>query len=260
MLLTGKQPAEQLYAEIDERVRAASAVPGLFVLYDPEDKPAGWYLRSIQRAGAAHGVPVLARPLSEGSDLPEEKLGGMIVLSKTAEPIPIPDKLDVDGTGSGSFSTLYRGGSKDYPRNTPCTAEACVRLLDHYGVPISGKHAVILGRSLTVGRPLAMLLLDRNATVTLCHSKTEKLPDICRQADILICATGREGLVTHDFVRPGQTLINVGGDAVEEEIAPIVANLCPFKGGVGALTTAVLFRHVTEWMRNKGDQNSLPAK
>ena len=245
MLLTGKQPAEQLYAEIDARVASASAVPGLFALYDPEDKPAGWSLRSIQRAGAAHGVPVYARDLSQGTELPQEKLGGMIVLSKPSSPIVIPPAMDVDGTGADSFSTLYKGGLKDYPRNTPCTAEACVRLLDYYGVPVSGKHVVILGRSLTVGRPLAMLLLDRNATVTLCHSKTENLPALCRQADILICATGREGLVNADCVRLGQTLINVGGDAVEEEVSPIVENLCPFKGGVGALTTAVLFRHVT---------------
>lgn len=246
MLLTGKQPAEQLYAGIDERIGSAASVPGLFALYDPEDKPAGWYLRSIQRAGMAHGVPVYARPLSEGAALPAEKLGGMIVLSKPESPIVIPADLDVDGTGPDSFSTLYKGGLRDYPRNTPCTAEACVRLLDCYGIPVSGRHVVILGRSLTVGRPLAMLLLDRNATVTLCHSRTENLPGLCRQADILVCATGREGLVNGDCVRPGQTLINVGGDAVEEEVTPIVENLCPLKGGVGALTTAVLFKHVTD--------------
>ena len=246
MLLTGKEPAQQLYAQIDQRVKAAAAVPGLFALYDPEDVPAGWYLRSIQRAGAAHGIPVYARPLSEGAELPREKLGGMIVLSKPQTPIDIPTELDVDGTGADSFSTLYRGGLKDYARNTPCTAEACVRLLDFYGIPVAGKHAVILGRSLTVGRPLAMLLMDRNATVTICHSKTENLPELCRQADILICATGKEGLVGKDCVRPGQTLINVGGDAVEDEVTPIVENLCPFKGGVGALTTAILFKHVTD--------------
>ena len=245
MLLTGKEPAQQLYAEIDERLKTASAVPGLFALYDPEDKPAGWYLRSIQRAGEAHGIPMYARPLSEGAELPWEKLGGMIVLSKPQTPISIPAELDVDGTGSDSFSALYKGGLKDYPRNTPCTAEACVRLLDYYGIPVSGKHVVILGRSLTVGRPLGMLLLDRNATVTICHSRTENLWVLCRQADILICATGREGLVGKDAVRPGQTVINVGGDAIEEEIASIVENLCPLKGGVGALTTAVLFKHVT---------------
>ena len=246
MLLTGKEPAQQLYADIDRRIKAAATVPGLFALYDPDDVPAGWYLRSIQRAGEAHGIPVYARPLSEGTDLPQEKLGGMIVLSKPKTPIIIPSELDVDGTGPDSFSTLYKGGLKDYPRNTPCTAESCVRLLDYYGVPVAGRHVVILSRSLTVGRPLAMLLLDRNATVTICHSKTGNLPELCRQADILVCATGKEGLVGKDCVRPGQTLINVGGDAVEVEIAPIVENLCPFKGGVGALTTAILLKHVTD--------------
>lgn len=246
MLLTGKEPAERLYAQIDERVRSCLSVPGLFALYDPEDKPAGWYLRSIQRAGAAHSVPVYARPLSEGTELPQERLGGMIALSKTKTPIPIPDELDVDGTGRNSFATLYRGGLRDYPRTTPCTAEACVRLLDYYNVPISGRRAVILGRSLTVGRPIAMLLLDRNATVTLCHSKTENLPEICRQADILICATGKEGLVGRDCVHNGQTVISIGGDVAEDEVSDVVENLCPLKNGIGALTTAVLFKHVTD--------------
>ncbi len=250
MLLTGKEPALQLYAEMDERLKSVDPVPGLFALYEPEDKPAGWYLRSIQREGEAHGIPVYARPLAEGTELPREKLGGMIVLSKTKTPISVPNELDVDGTGLNSFSALYRGGLQDYPRTTPCTAEACVRLLDHYAIPVVGKHVVILGRSLTVGRPLAMLLLDRNATVTVCHSKTEDLPFICRQADVLVCATGKAGLVGRDCVRPGQTVINVGGDAMEEEILPIVENLCPFKGGVGALTTAVLFKHVTEMEQN----------
>ena len=246
MLLTGKQPAEQVFVEIDQRVKAASSVPGLFALYDPQDVPAGWYLRSIQRASEEHGIPVIARPLSEGWDLPDVQLGGMIVLSKTQLPVTIPEELDVDGRDPNSHHTLYSGGLKDFPRNTPCTAEGCVRLLDYYGVPISGRHAVILSRSMTVGRPLAMLLIDRDATVTVCHSKTQKLPELCRQADILICATGKAGLIGRDCVRSGQTVISVGGDVVEAEVTPVVENLCPFKGGVGALTTAVLLRHVTD--------------
>ena len=248
MLLTGKEPAETLYAEIDQRVKNIGAVPGLFALYEPEDVPAGWYLRSIQRAGAAHGIPVHAQPLSEGWALPEQKLGGMIVLSKTQLPVVIPEELDVDGRDPNSHHTLYVGGLTSFPRNTPCTAEGCVRLLEYYGVPISGRHVVILSRSMTVGRPLSMLLLDRDATVTICHSKTTNLIEHCRQADILVCATGKAGLIGKDHVRPGQTLINVGGDAVEEEIRPIVENLCPFKGGVGALTTSVLFKHVTDFV------------
>ncbi len=246
MLLTGKQPADQLFVEIDARVKSASSVPGLVAFYNPEDVPAGWYLRSIQRAGEAHGIPVFARPLSERVVLPQEPVGGMIVISKTDLPVFIPEELDVDGRDPNSHSALYKGGFKAFPRNTPCTAEACVRLLDYYSVPISGRHVVILSRSMTVGRPLAMLLLDRDATVTICHSKTENLPEICRQADILICAAGKPGLVGKDCVRPGQTVFSIGGGVVEEEVTPIVENLCPFKGGVGALTTAVLLKHVTD--------------
>ena len=125
MLLTGKQPAEQVFVEIDQRVKAASSVPGLFALYDPQDVPAGWYLRSIQRASEEHGIPVIARPLSEGWDLPDVQLGGMIVLSKTQLPVTIPEELDVDGRDPNSHHTLYSGGLKDFPRNTPCTAEGC---------------------------------------------------------------------------------------------------------------------------------------
>ena len=246
MLLTGKEPAQQLYAEIDQRTKTVDPVPGLFALFDPEDIPAGWYLRSIQRAGAAHGIPVYAHPLSDGWSLPDQELGGMIVLSKTGLPVVIPEELDVDGRDPNSHHTLYVGGLTSFPRNTPCTAEGCVRLLEYYGIPISGRHAVILSRSMTVGRPLSMLLLDRDATVTICHSKTRDIADHCRQADILVCATGKAGLIGKDCVRSGQTLINVGGDAIEEEILPIVENLCPFKGGVGAMTTAVLFKHVTD--------------
>ena len=251
MLLTGKEPANHLYVEIDQRVKAAGSVPGLFALYEPEDVPAGWYLRSIQRAGAAHGIPVYAHPLSEGWALPEDReLGGMIVLSKTQLPVVIPEELDVYGRDPNSHHTLYAGGLRGrFPRNTPCTAEGCVRLLEYYGIPILGKHAVILSRSMTVGRPLAMLLIDRDATVTICHSKTTNLIDHCRQADILICATGKAGLIDGNCVRPGQTVINVGGDVVEEEVLPLVDNLCPFKGGVGALTTSVLFKHVTDGIR-----------
>ena len=244
MLLTGRQPADELLSKLDEQLADMAQVPGLFALYDPADTPACWYLRTIQRTAQAHGIPVYARELAAGTDLPQEKLGGLIILSKTDTKIPLPRHLDVDGTGEGDFAFLYRGKFGGYHRNTPCTAEACVRLLDYYQVPILGKHVVIIGRSLTVGRPLAMLLLDRDATVTICHSKTENLSSICRTADILICASGQQGLVDASFVHEGQTLLNVGGDADEAAVGPVVRNLCPHKGGVGALTAAVLLTHV----------------
>ena len=248
MILTGKQPAEQIYSVIDERIKTIKSVPGLFVLYDPEDLPAVWYLKSILRAGETHGIHVFARQISDDIEFskPDQSVSGMIVLSKSGSHITIPEALDVDGSRRTSFIDMYYGGARDFSRTTPCTAEACVRLLNYYSIPLSGKHVVIVGRSYTVGRPLSMLLLNRDATVTVCHSKTEGLSSICRQADILVCATGTAGLVNKNFVSSKQTVINVGGDAIEEEISGIVENLCPFKGGVGALTTAVLMKHLTD--------------
>ena len=248
MLLTGKQPAEQIYSVVDEQINSIKPVPGLFVLYDPDDKPAGWYLKSILRAGESHGIPVFAQQISDDAEIsmPDQSIAGMIVLSKSGSHIAIPEALDIDGSRRASFIDMYYGGKGDFSRTTPCTAEACVRMLNYYSIPVSGKHVVILGRSYTVGRPLSLLLLNRDATVTICHSKTKDLAFICRQADILVCATGIAGLVNRDFVSSNQTVINVGGDAVEQEISGIVENLCPFKGGIGALTTAVLMKHLTD--------------
>ena len=137
MLLTGKEPANHLYVEIDQRVKAVGSVPGLFALYEPEDVPAGWYLRSIQRAGAAHGIPVYAHPLSEGWALPEDReLGGMIVLSKTQLPVVIPEELDVDGRDPNSHHTLYAGGLRGrFPRNTPARQRAVYGCWNTTGFP-----------------------------------------------------------------------------------------------------------------------------
>lgn len=240
MLLTGKEPAQKLYETLPKR----EDMPGLLAMYDPKDVPAGWYVRTILREGNAHGIPVYACPFGTDCPVPLERLGGMILLSKPPYPIRIPAKLDVDGMGNGGYAALYAGQKEGFPKNTPCTAEACVRLLDYYSIPVSGKHVVILGRSLTVGRPLAMLLMSRDATVTVCHSKSQHLSELCQSADILICATGKSGLVGREQVSPWQTVINIGGEVIEEEVQPLVQNFCPLRGGIGALTTAVLFRHV----------------
>ncbi|MBQ9929822.1 MAG: bifunctional 5,10-methylenetetrahydrofolate dehydrogenase/5,10-methenyltetrahydrofolate cyclohydrolase [Oscillospiraceae bacterium] len=146
---------------------------------------------------------------------------------------------------------------------TPCTAAACMEILDHYNIDCTGKNAVVIGRSAVVGKPVAMLLLHRNATVTVCHTKTKDLAEICRNADIIISAAGRLGSLTRDFVSPDQVIIDVSmnwnpekitpkgkggmsGDAVFEEVEPIVAAITPVPGGVGAVTTTVLMKHVVE--------------
>ena len=160
---------------------------------------------------------------------------------------------DVDGITMGSLAAVYAGRGEGY---APCTAASCIEILKHYGIPMSGKHAVVIGRSLVIGKPVSQLLLAENATVTTCHSRTEHLQDICRSADIIIAAAGKAGMVDSDYVKPGQTVLDVGihvdadgnmcGDAAQAEIEPIVDALSPVPGGVGAVTTAILASHVIE--------------
>ncbi|MCI8478866.1 MAG: bifunctional 5,10-methylenetetrahydrofolate dehydrogenase/5,10-methenyltetrahydrofolate cyclohydrolase [Oscillospiraceae bacterium] len=160
---------------------------------------------------------------------------------------------DVDGITAGSLAGIFLGHKTGFP---PCTAQACVELLDHYGYKLAGRRVVVIGRSLVVGRPLAMLLLHRNATVTICHSKTEGLAAICRQAEVLVAAAGKAGLVDASFVSPGQIVLDVGihgdghgglcGDVAFDQVEPIVDAITPVPSGVGSMTSAILVRHVME--------------
>ncbi len=145
----------------------------------------------------------------------------------------------------------------------PCTPAACMEILDHYGIDCKGKTAVVIGRSLVVGKPAAMMLMGKNATVTICHTKTVNTAEVCRNADIIISAAGVLKSLTKDYVKPGQIIIDVSmnwdaekvtskgvggmsGDAVFDEVEPIVEAITPVPGGVGAVTTSVLMKHVVE--------------
>lgn len=160
---------------------------------------------------------------------------------------------DVDGVGPASLARLFTGSGEGF---SPCTAQACLELLDYYGVSTRGKHAVIIGRSLVVSRPLALLLVERDATVTICHTRTRDLPGICRTADILISAAGRAGLVDASYLRAGQIVVDVGvnvrsdgklcGDVCFEQAEPIVEAISPVPGGVGSVTSLVLCKHVIQ--------------
>mgnify|MGYP000351483126 CR=1 FL=1 len=146
----------------------------------------------------------------------------------------------------------------------PCTPEACMEILDYYGIDCKGKSAVVIGRSLVVGKPAAMMLMGKNATVTVCHTKTVNTAEVARSADILVSAAGVLGSLTKEYVRPGQVVIDVSinwdpnkvnskggkgaiaGDAVFEEVEPVVEAITPVPGGVGSVTTSVLMKHVVE--------------
>ena len=211
-----------------------------FVL--PEDVSEEELLRTIEEANQndkIHGV-LLFRPLPK--HLNEEKV------IQTLDP-----KKDVDGITDGSLAAVFAGKNLGFP---PCTPQGCMEILDHYGYDLTGKKVVVIGRSLVVGKPAAMMALKKNATVTICHTKTKDLAKTCQEADILIVAAGKAGVVDASYVRPGQVVIDVGihmgddgklcGDVKYEEVEPVVDAITPVPGGCGSVTTSVLVGHVAE--------------
>lgn len=160
---------------------------------------------------------------------------------------------DVDGITVGSLAAVFTGSGAGFP---PCTAQACMEILDYYGCDLTGKRAVVVGRSLVVGKPLAMLLLGRNATVTLCHTRTADLAAECRRAEVLIAAAGQANMIGRDHLAPGQLVLDVGinvdqdgalvGDVDFAAANEVAGAVTPVPGGVGAVTTSVLAAHVLE--------------
>lgn len=164
----------------------------------------------------------------------------------------LPEK-DVDGITDGSLAGVFTGTKRGFP---PCTAQACMEILSYYGIDPAGKSAVVIGRSLVIGKPVAMMLLQKHATVTICHTKTVDMPSVTRRAEILIVAAGRAGVVGAEYVVEGQTVLDVGinfnqegkmtGDVDFASVEPVVGAITPVPGGVGTVTTSVLMAHVVE--------------
>ena len=197
-------------------------------------------IRDINANPHIHGV-LLFRPLPKHLD--EDLICNTLA----------PEK-DIDGITDLSTAGVFAGKALGF---APCTPAACMEILDHFGVDCTGKKAVVIGRSLVVGKPAAMMLMGKNATVTVCHTRTKDVPAEAREADVLISAAGVLKSLTKDYVRPGQIVIDVSinwdaekngiaGDAVFEEVEPIVDAITPVPGGVGAVTTSVLIGHVVE--------------
>lgn len=164
----------------------------------------------------------------------------------------LPEK-DIDGITEGSLAGVFSGTKRGFP---PCTAQACMEILRYYGIDPAGKRTVVIGRSLVIGKPVAMMLLGQNATVTICHTKTADMQSETRRAEILIVAAGRAGVVGAEYVAEGQTVLDVGinfdaagkmtGDVDFAAVEPIVGAITPVPGGVGTVTTSVLMAHVAE--------------
>ena len=163
-----------------------------------------------------------------------------------------PEK-DIDGITDDSLAGVFTNTDLGY---APCTAQACLEILKYYNIPLSGRRAVVVGRSLVVGKPAAMMLDRENATVTICNSRTQNLPAICKEADVVVVAMGKMGAVGADCLREGQTVVDVGihvneegklcGDVKFSEAEPVVDAITPVPGGVGTVTTSVLVGHVVQ--------------
>ncbi|GHV20866.1 bifunctional protein FolD [Spirochaetia bacterium] len=210
----------------------------------PEDAPQSELLKVIKQANedkSVHGV-LLFRPLPKQCD------------DNEARSLLLPAK-DMDGITDGSMAGIYSDTGAGFP---PCTAESVIKILDHYKVEIAGKDVVVLGRSTVIGKPVSMLLLKKNGTVTVCHSKTKDMAKKVQAADVVVVAMGRAWSVGKECFKAGQYVIDVGvnakpngekgtcGDVRTEEVEPIVAGISPVPGGVGSVTSANLVSHVID--------------
>jgi methylenetetrahydrofolate dehydrogenase (NADP+)/methenyltetrahydrofolate cyclohydrolase len=240
VILAGDDPASKVY--VSNKTRACEEVG---VRSQQIDYPASVSqeeliarIRKLNADPAVHGI-LVQLPLPKQIDAAR-------VLAEVA-----PEK-DADGFHESNLGALLAGK----PRIVPCTPLGCLRLIEHAGVQIAGRHAVVLGRSNIVGKPVAQLLLQRDATVTICHSKTRDLAEVCRQGDVLIAAVGRAKLVTAAMVKPGACVIDVGinrlpdgklaGDVDFDAVKDVAGWITPVPGGVGPMTIAMLLENCVE--------------
>lgn len=270
--LTGTPAAAAIYVQVRTRAARLAVRPCLAAVSvgaQPDDRA---YLRSI--ALSAEGCGVAVRPVPLPADCAPEALTdtlralsadgavhGVLLLRPLPEALRAQELLDtldarkdVDGMTTRSLGALVTGAAGF----APCTAEACMELLRAHGIDPAGRRVTVVGRSLVIGRPAALLLTRADATVTLCHRKTPDLAARCRDADILLAAAGAPGLITTDFVRPGQIVLDAGATALPDgtlrgDVAPDAAAIAvctPVPGGIGSVTTALLLRHTVQAAEN----------
>lgn len=278
-IIDGKAIAEQVRAEVAEkveaRVQAGKSRPGLATVLVGENPASEVYVRMKQRMCEKVGIQSFGHTLPE--DASQEEVEDLVA-ELNANPevngilvqLPLPSGLDeervlnkisinkdVDGFHPVNIGRLAQKGRESL--FVPCTPDGVIYLLDHTGVKLEGAEAVVLGRSNIVGMPVALLLVGRNATVTICHSRTRDLPEVTRRADVLVAAVGRPEMVKKDWVKPGAVVIDVGtnrvddpstekgyrltGDVAFEEVKEVASAISPSPGGVGPMTIAMLLRN-----------------
>ena len=305
-ILDGAKIAAEIKAEVADEVRAlaaAGATPGLAVILAGHNPASEIYVRNKTRSCEALGI--YSETLTPADSVTTAELLAMVEKLNRRDQIdgilvqlPLPPQVDskkvllavspekdVDGFYPINVGNL----STQRPGLVPCTPAGCIQILERSGIAIAGQNAVVVGRSDIVGKPVAMLLLNHNATVTICHSKTRDLAAVCRTADILVAAIGRAGMITREFVRPGATVIDVGinkissraefekffkGNAKREQdfaskgstlvgdvhpdVAEIAGAITPVPGGVGPLTIAMLMANTVKAMKMRRAQHAPP--
>lgn len=277
-VLSGKQLATLIQQRAGEEVRAlenSGRHPVLAVVVATDDESTLWYVRSIERAAERLGIG--CRIVDLGPEATEQVLASVLgdlstepsvngIILQTPLPVGVkadslvgliaPEK-DIDGANPLSLGRLAVG----QPAFVPATAQAVVELLDHFDVPVAGRNVAVVGRSAVVGKPLALLLLERDATVTICHSRSGPLERFTRPADVVVVAAGRTGLLKGGHISPETVVVDVGtnvlpdgslvGDVDEASVTGIAAGLTPVPGGVGSVTTALLLLHTVEAARQQ---------
>lgn len=269
IILDGKEVAknkeQQLLEEI-ERLKQNQINPCLGMLRVGEKQDSISYEKSMIKKCGKYGIETKIATFSENTTKQEileqiqkwnqdSRIHGILLL----RPLPFEEELcdaicfekDVDAMGKESMANIYKGKKQGF---VPCTPEACMKILEYYHIPCEGKNIVVVGRSLIVGKPMAMLLLNHNATVTICHSKTNHLAEICKKADILVIAMGKARKITKEYTNPTQVVIDVGihrtkegelcGDVDFQNVVDNVRAITPVPGGVGSVTTMQLLEHV----------------
>ena len=276
VVLDGKRLAKKVLKDVKAQVEDTGLKPGLAVIIVGDNPASRVYVNSKKRDCAKCGI--YSEEFALESDAGDEKLLALIHELNSREDIhgilvqlPLPQgydrekvvqaispEKDVDAFHMVNVGRIFTG---EYSF-LPCTPAGVVELLDHYEIDPQGKHCVVVGHSNIVGKPMAMMLLHRNATVTICHIHTVDLATFTRQADILVCAVGKIGLITADMVKPGAVVVDVGinrnengdicGDVDYEAVSEKASHITPVPGGVGPMTRALLMRNTLEATLNKG--------
>jgi methylenetetrahydrofolate dehydrogenase (NADP+) / methenyltetrahydrofolate cyclohydrolase len=270
VIIDGRAVAAAVRGQVAARISeltAAGTTPGLGAILCGDDPGSAVYVRNKGRVAQELGIHFDLRRPDAGSSTrdilelvhamnEDDRIDGILVQ------LPLPAQIDpdiiqaatspnkdADGLHPFNFGRLAQGAPA---KVVACTPSGCMELLRRYDVPLRGARAVVVGRSALVGRPLGMLLLNADCTVTFCHSHTANLASVCRQADILVAATGRPGMITADHIKPGACVIDVGttrvgdklrGDVDRESVEPVAGWLTPVPGGVGPMTIAMLMHN-----------------